>query len=392
MNSVKSDLAKVSARPPKILVIDDSRLIRVAAEKILSQDYEVVFAEDGEQGWKEIEHDETLQIIFSDLTMPRLDGFALLKRIRQSDDQRIKNIPMIIMTTEADDENRRETALQLGATDFITKPFNSIDLKARAKAHVTSEEVTRELKRKADQLEHNAHRDALTGLNNRSYLMEKLWQDCSFSVRHESPVSLVRIDIDAFNQYFVLHGKAFANELIRKVASIIAPHLRSEDTAARIGLATFVIVRPGATTEETMTVVTQIREQVQATVFELGEKTMSVELVSAVYTPGFGDKFDVNELLGELDDLVQISIEQAEQDEQVTGEIVNKDEWSVAQEKARKQACKIPGFDEALRMIEAGESDKVMACMPKMLEKLKPLFEMVDHKQLQEFINNLNKK
>jgi len=390
MNPANAPIA-VSTSRPKILVIDDSRLIRVAAQKILSQDYEVVLAEDGEQGWQEIKQDASFQIVFSDLTMPRLDGFALLKRIRQSSNQRLKNIPMIIMTTETDDEDRRETALQLGATDFISKPFNSIDLKARAKAHVTSEEITRELKRKADLLEHNAHRDALTGLNNRSYLMEKLWQDCSYSIRHEKPVSLLRMDIDAFNQYFVKHGKAFANEVIKKIASIISLHLRSEDTAARIGLSTFVVVRPGSDTEASMVVASQIREQVQATVFELGDKSISVTLLAAVYTPSLAAEFNTNDLLTELDQLILHSIDRAEDNGKVSSEIVYKDAWTMAQQQALQQACQLPGFDEALKLLSHGETEKITACLPKMLLKLKPLFELASEKQLQDFLDGLNK-
>ena len=364
----------------------------MAAEKILAQDYDVTLAEDGEQGWQEIEQDDSFQIVFSDLTMPRLDGFALLKRIRQSGNQRLKNIPMIIMTTESDNEDRRETALQLGATDFISKPFNSIDLKARAKAHVTSEEITRELKRKADLLEHNAHRDALTGLNNRSYLVEKLWQDCSYSIRHEKPVSLVRMDVDAFNQYFVQYGKAFANEVIKKIAEIIALHMRSEDTAARIGLSTFVVVRPGADTEDSMVVSSKIREQVQTTVFQLADKTISVALLAAVYTPSLKEDFKINDLLGELDQLVLHSIDQAEANGKQSSEIVYKDEWTLAQQQALQKACALPGFDEALKMLTRGETDKIITCLPKMLNKLKPLFELVSEEQLHEFLETLRKK
>ncbi|VAW77005.1 hypothetical protein MNBD_GAMMA12-1127 [hydrothermal vent metagenome] len=379
----------VSSRRPKILVIDDSRLIRMAAQKILAQDYDVVLAEDGEQGWQEINQDDSFQIVFSDLTMPRLDGFALLKRIRQSSDQRLKNIPLIIMTTETDDENRRETALQLGATDFISKPFNSIDLKARAKAHVTSEEITRELKRKADLLEHNAHRDALTGLNNRSYLMEKLWQDCSYSIRHDKPVSLLRMDIDAFNQYFVQHGKSFANEVIKKIASIISLNLRSEDTAARIGLSTFIVVRPGSDTEASVVAASQIREQVQSTIFKLGEQLISVTLLTAVFTPFLTSDFNINDLLTKLDKLVLYSIDRTENNGPASSEIVYEDAWTMAQQQALVQACQLPGFDEALKLLARGEKDKVIACLPQMLIKLKPLFELADEKQIQDFISSL---
>ena len=80
---------------PRVLVVDDSKVLRKAAEKILGKEFDVLVACDGEEGWEKVVVDEKIQIVFSDLSMPQLDGYGLLDRIRHSDNQRISDIPVI---------------------------------------------------------------------------------------------------------------------------------------------------------------------------------------------------------------------------------------------------------------------------------------------------------
>ena len=99
---------------PRVLVVDDSKVLRKAAEKILGKEFDVLVACDGEEGWEKFVVDEKIQIVFSDLSMPQLDGYGLLDRIRHSDNQRISDIPVIVITggeaeeagdSELDDED-----------------------------------------------------------------------------------------------------------------------------------------------------------------------------------------------------------------------------------------------------------------------------------------------
>jgi len=90
---------------PRILAVDDSRVMRRAMSKVLSKDYDVIEAENGEDAWTILLNDDLIQVIFTDLSMPYLDGYGLLERIRTSDELRLNDIPVIIITGN-DDHNK----------------------------------------------------------------------------------------------------------------------------------------------------------------------------------------------------------------------------------------------------------------------------------------------
>ncbi len=362
------------ATGPKILVVDDSKLIRIAANKILESDYEVLLASDGEEAWEMISTDQGIRVVFSDLTMPRLDGFALLKRLRQSEDPYLHGLPLIIMTTDGDDETRRETALRLGATDFISKPFNSIDLKARAKAHAAIESITRELKNKAAQLERNSSRDPLTGLKNRSYFVEKLWQDCSYSARHRAPLSVLRVDIDGFNQIFVQSGREAANRVITRLSEKITPCLRDEDTAARIGLSTFVISAPGSTLPEAQGLAQKIIDQVGTMQVRLDDEAVPLSLSIGVVSPVLENKkFRTEDILQQLEQECMQAMEQQ-------GSSIVPAPRADTENGQRDEAAPAAeiSIDQALALIEAGQAARVRKSLPELIRRIQPLIQLAE--------------
>ena len=88
----------VDDKKARILIADDSKIVRVTASKILATQFDVVLAEDGEEAWEKICQDTSIQVVFTDLGMPRLDGYGLIQRIRQAEDEGIRNQPVIVIT------------------------------------------------------------------------------------------------------------------------------------------------------------------------------------------------------------------------------------------------------------------------------------------------------
>lgn len=127
----------VEADKPIILVVDDSRVMRVALKKMLRAGFEVIEACDGEDGWSKLEQNPAITAVFSDLSMPVLDGFGFLDRVRSSQSEWIQSIPFIVITGNEDDDGVREKALECGANDFITKPFRSSEIMDRANRYVS---------------------------------------------------------------------------------------------------------------------------------------------------------------------------------------------------------------------------------------------------------------
>ena len=119
-----------TSKLPKILIVDDSRIVRVTLIKHLKGNYEFHEEADGEAGWAALVADPELQVVLTDLSMPKLDGYGLIARIRAADDPRIKKTPVVLISGE-EDEASRNKAKELGANDFITKGIGTTELLAR---------------------------------------------------------------------------------------------------------------------------------------------------------------------------------------------------------------------------------------------------------------------
>jgi len=132
------EIAKIKAEPastlPRILVVDDSPTIRAAVTKALKNDFSFVQAPDGEEAWKVLKSDDSIQLVITDLMMPKLDGYELIKRIRSDrTSPRIAEMPIIVVTT-LEAANAKLRALVAGANDFVTKSTDAVELKMRVMA------------------------------------------------------------------------------------------------------------------------------------------------------------------------------------------------------------------------------------------------------------------
>jgi two-component system cell cycle response regulator len=222
---------------PRILVVDDSRVIRNAAQKMLGSEFDVITAQDGDEAWEYLEIDHSIRVVFTDLTMPGLDGYALLRKIRTTADAGIQSLPVIVVTGAEDSEAARMRVLELGATDFIAKPFSTVDLVARARAHATYQRITQQLLAQTTL-------DTLTGLANKAGFLDRLQQDIAYARRHQRLLSLVRMEIDDFRTIFLKHGKAAGERLLMQVSRLLRASIRKEDTASRISLGGFALSLP----------------------------------------------------------------------------------------------------------------------------------------------------
>lgn len=287
-----------TAGKTRILVVDDSALMRKAASKMLGEEFDVLVAKDGVEGWETLTADTMIQVVFTDLSMPLMDGYELLQKIRAADDDGTVNMPVIVVTGAEDDEKARRKALELGATDFITKPFGSIDLLARARAHANYRRI-------AQRLEKQITLDELTGLSNKSGFLDRLQQDLAYARRHGAPLSLVRIEIDGFRELFLRHGKQIAEAIILHVASVLRERVRKEDSAARMGLAGFALALPAGQHEGSRSLVERLRCEIIAHPPEIEGKQIALTISAAVCTPRTQFETDAVAALDEADKLLK---------------------------------------------------------------------------------------
>lgn len=234
LNSVDYDDNDVKCR---VLVVDDSKLVRLKASKILSQRFDLILAENGEDAWTKISSDKSIQLVFTDLGMPELDGFGLIKRVRSSKDEDICNLPMIVITGASDDEEIKKKIFAIGATDFIAKPFTETVIIARTESHTGYRRLNKTL-------QDNINIDVLTGVLNRKGLNKRLIKDISFVNRHAENLALMLFELDNFESISHRVRKSTSETVIKAVAKTLNDTVRKEDSIGREGIAKFSVVLP----------------------------------------------------------------------------------------------------------------------------------------------------
>ncbi|HHJ11739.1 MAG TPA: response regulator [Chromatiales bacterium] len=369
------DTQTMTLPKPRILVVDDSRTMRKAMRRLLCQDFDVVEAEDGEEAWKQITEDQSIQVVFSDLMMPNMNGFQLLRNIRESIHSRINQLPVIIITGHEDDEKMRRQSLSLGATDFITKPFDSLQLKARAKAHAKSEHVARKLEQATLALEQGSTIDPLTGLANERYLKEHGPELLSFALRQGQPISVLRLNVDKYQVLYRKKGKQVAEKVLVNIGRILSAAVRAEDTVARVGLDKFAIVMPGASEKVARKTAEKIHLLMQKTGYRIGNARFRMTISAGVVTPAIREGLEFDEIL----QLAEARLKKA---------IAEGGNRLIFEEDKAARKKKSPGairheltVDEALVLIKAGELAKVKEQLPRLICKVYPLMNL-GNKQL----------
>ncbi|MBF0317312.1 MAG: diguanylate cyclase [Nitrospirae bacterium] len=212
---------------PKILIVDDEKVNLDILVNLLKTDYTIVVAKCAEKALSLLEsNDDKPDLILLDILMPEMDGYEVCRRVKAN--VHTKDIPIIFITLLSNVEQERY-GFQLGAVDYITKPFSPPIVEARVRTHV-------ELKRKRDLLESMAKEDALTGIANRRRFDEFLEFTWNSATRRKTKLSMILIDIDFFKRYNDNYGHRAGDNCLREISlSLKIAMPRSLDLIARYG-------------------------------------------------------------------------------------------------------------------------------------------------------------
>jgi diguanylate cyclase (GGDEF)-like protein len=221
-------------KPRRVLLIEDCAVDRLWLRRRLSSDrLKIVEAAEGLAGLRAC-LDEPPDLVLLDLGLPDCDGFEVLRRLK--DDRRTRDVPVILISAASATESKAQ-GLDMGAVDFVTKPFELIELQARIR-------VALRTKRLQELLEQRAHVDALTGLANRAALEERLATDWALFQRHGGALAVLIVDLDHFKKVNDVYGHAAGDEVLRSAGETLRAAVRASDLAARYGGEEFVVVAP----------------------------------------------------------------------------------------------------------------------------------------------------
>ncbi len=219
-----------------VLIVDDLQLNIKFLANTLKDEYQIKIATDGNKAIEIASNrDDAPDLILLDVIMPCMDGYEVCRRLKEQDTT--KNIPIIFVTAR-DDAEHEEHGLNLGAVDYVTKPFRKSILKARVRNHV-------ELKVKTDLLETFAIIDGLTGIPNRRSFDTTLHKEWGRARREGAPLSIMIMDIDNFKAYNDNYGHGKGDECLKRVAAALSGVIvRPADIVARYGGEEFVAILP----------------------------------------------------------------------------------------------------------------------------------------------------
>ena len=222
-----------------ILVIDDSKLMAHVAKGILNRcDHEVLLASDGESGI-DIALSRKPDLILLDLIMPGIDGYQVCERIKSN--KSTAEIPIIIVTSKAGPADKVR-GLEIGASDYIGKPFDEGELVARVNTHLRIKELYENLQVKNRQLQELANKDGLTGLYNHRFFQDAVHRDFQKAVRYHENISCVMFDIDHFKNFNDTYGHQTGDMVLRTLGNVIARIMRDTDLSARYGGEEFALL------------------------------------------------------------------------------------------------------------------------------------------------------
>ncbi len=366
-------LTDLTADKPTVLIADDARTMRASVNRILKEDFNVLEAKDGDEAWEIICQNHHINVVIIDLMMPNKNGFQLLREIRESVHDRINQLPIIIITSHEDDQRMKQQAMLLGATDFISKPFDSIQLKARATSYAKHGDTSRKLEYTRKMLSEKSTIDALTGLANPRYLKEHGAGLLAFAARQGTNVAVLLIDIDKFDVLVKKKGKRVGEKVLLNIARIIDACVREEDSVARIGPAKFAIVMPGADEAGARVLAERIHKLIYKATFRLGETRFRM-------TASAGLVCDARDQAKEFDDFLSLAEQRLAKAIKEGGNRLVLDEPAAVQleQKPVKDAVHPSQqltLEEALVLLKAGQHAQLSGQLESLIIKLYPLLE-----------------
>lgn len=256
---------------PRILVVDDHEdNIEVLRVRLESWGYTTEACYNGADAIAIVEKAPP-DLILLDVMMPEVDGMEVARRLKAN-----KSLPFvpIIMQTALDSTEDKVQGLEAGADDYITKPIDFAELKARVRSMLrikrlqeALEEREKELLEANERLRHMSQTDALTGVDNRRHLNDRIEEMFQHAQRLNEPFSIVMCDLDKFKSVNDTHGHLAGDEVLKQFAHILKDEAREIDRVGRYGGEEFMLLLPGTVLDAAVTFAERVRKRVEGHTF-----------------------------------------------------------------------------------------------------------------------------
>lgn len=248
----------------KVLIAEDNRDLRdIVARMVKTLGHEVAVASTGKEALRYV-YDHPPDIVLLDIMMPEMTGFEFCQALQAEEIAR--DVHIIIMSARDALEDKVK-GLELGAADYLTKPFSLAELRARLQVGERLVRHRQSIKEQKAQFEHLAREDTLTGLSNRRHFDERLQEEWQRALRYGHSLALLMCDIDHFKQVNDAYGHACGDVVLKEIGQILLSGSRASDVVARYGGEEFVALLCEASLEQALAAAERLRVAVKVLSF-----------------------------------------------------------------------------------------------------------------------------
>jgi len=242
----------------KILIADDESVSRRMLQSMLEKwGYNAIAVEDGDEAWRELKSSDAPRLALLDWMMPGQNGVDICRNLRK---QRPEPYTYILLLTARDAKESVVEGLESGADDYLTKPFNPQELKARIRVGLRLLELEDNLVQAREMMRFKATHDALTGVWNRGAILETMEREVWRSRREGISLGVLILDLDHFKSVNDNYGHIAGDSVLREVTRRMHTDVRPYDAVGRYGGEEFLVLLPGCNREVTSVTAERLRK------------------------------------------------------------------------------------------------------------------------------------
>ncbi len=297
-----------SKTPPsnrRVLFVDDSRLMRYAGSRFLSGHCDLVMAENGQQALDELENDPDIDLVFTDLMMPVMDGHQLIQKIRTARTSRLRDMPVLVVTGN-EESAAREKALQDGATAFISKPFSADDLAGALRVHLEGNTLT-EARLVTDEADYPPEAGLLNNVPEPDYFYLRIEQAISFHLRQNLELALMHVKLNNYHALTRDYGHSWAEAVMRNLRYFLHRELRQEDSLHRTDDDLYSIILMGTHKAGARNLVSRLRRALNGARVRFANRELGLSVRFGIQFPDVTEEQSPTRLLSSAHGLFDLS-------------------------------------------------------------------------------------
>jgi two-component system cell cycle response regulator len=269
----------------KILIADDESVSRRMVQGMLEKwGYEVIAVKDGDEAWGQLKLEEAPRLALLDWMMPGKNGVEVCRELRK---HRPEPYTYILLLTAKDAKDSVVEGLESGADDYLTKPFNPQELKARIRVGLRLLELEDSLVQAREMMRFKAMHDALTGVWNRGAILENMEREVWRSRREGISLGVLILDLDHFKSVNDNYGHLTGDAVLREITKRMQTDVRPYDSVGRYGGEEFLVLLPTCNRDVTRATAERIRKIVSISPVETA--TGSLKITTSIGAVATGD-------------------------------------------------------------------------------------------------------